>query len=515
MRIRAPSSHSSIRIRFSLSDLILAALSPFLALYLRNVPLLAPHAVIPVVSYGVVSFACSLIAFATFRIDSAIPRYFSIGDVLDLSKAVLLGDLMTSALLFTFTRLNGIPRSTSIIHALILGTGLATVRTFFRLIDRKAGTPQESRSVADEHVILIGVSDLSVFFMKFLERSADVRRKIIGILDENPQWIGRSVDGVRVFGPPAHLDGLIDEFATHGVKTDLVVIGSAAEKLSSEVLAKIRSACTRRKLEMLFLPDLLAVRPHDDTVFEVAPVREPRLAQTFRSHPVPYFRFRHFIDRLIAGILIIGWLPLLMLVAIAVFFDVGSPVIFWQRRVGLGSRYFHLYKFRTVRPSFDRKGNKVADENRVSAVGRFLRRTRLDEFPQLFNVLMGDMSLIGPRPLLAQDQPPNPTLRLTVRPGITGWAQVNGGSLLSPVDKEELDAWYVRSASPSLDLRIVGMTALSFLRGDRPSEQAILHAKHERSAVEATDTLAALVPSAAAAFGATAPDGAISVVRSS
>ena len=95
----------------------------------------------------------------------------------------------------------------------------------------------------------------------------------------------------------------------------------------------------------------------------------------------------------------------------------------------------------------------------MSWVGSLLRRTRLDEFPQLFNVLVGDMSLIGPRPLLPRDPPANPTVRLMIRAGISGWAQVNGGTLLTPSEKDALDEWYVRSAAFWLDLRIIIMTA--------------------------------------------------------
>jgi lipopolysaccharide/colanic/teichoic acid biosynthesis glycosyltransferase len=96
-----------------------------------------------------------------------------------------------------------------------------------------------------------------------------------------------------------------------------------------------------------------------------------------------------------------------------------------------------------------------------------LRRTRLDELPQLLNVLVGDMSLVGPRPLLPRDQPANPTVRLMVRPGITGWAQVNGGTLLNPSEKDKLDEWYVRNASFWLDLRIVCLTMWVALFGQR------------------------------------------------
>jgi hypothetical protein len=109
--------------------------------------------------------------------------------------------------------------------------------------------------------------------------------------------------------------------------------------------------------------------------------------------------------------------------------------------------------------------------------------------PQLLNVLVGDMSLVGPRPLLIQDQPPNPAVRVMVRPGITGWAQVNGGALLSAVEKDELDAWYVAKASLWVDLHIAWMTAVSFVRGDRRPRQALAEAPTDtqiQSALQAT-----------------------------
>src|SRR5207248_2242991 len=104
---------------------------------------------------------------------------------------------------------------------------------------------------------------------------------------------------------------------------------------------------------------------------------------------------------------------------------------------------------------------------RISRIGALLRKSRLDELPQLLNVLVGDMSLIGPRPLLPHDQPPDPTLRLMVRPGITGWAQVNGGTLLTVSEKNACDEWYVRNASLWVDLKIIGKTALFVLTGER------------------------------------------------
>jgi lipopolysaccharide/colanic/teichoic acid biosynthesis glycosyltransferase len=136
-----------------------------------------------------------------------------------------------------------------------------------------------------------------------------------------------------------------------------------------------------------------------------------------------------------------------------------------------------LYKLRTLRPPFDRRGQKIPEQRRVSWIGRLLRQTRIDELPQLLNVLVGDMALIGPRPLLPRDQPPKPNLRLAVRPGITGWAQVNGGNSLSPTEKEALDIWYINNASLWLDLRIIGLTLRVLLSGERRSEKALADAQ--------------------------------------
>jgi hypothetical protein len=114
---------------------------------------------------------------------------------------------------------------------------------------------------------------------------------------------------------------------------------------------------------------------------------------------------------------------------------------------------------------------------RLSWIGRLLRETRLDELPQLFNVLVGDMSLIGPRPLLLHDQPTNLVLRLSARPGITGWAQVNGGNLVTNNEKGSLDEWYIRNASPWLDLRIAGLTFRFGFTGERRNEHALSQAQ--------------------------------------
>jgi lipopolysaccharide/colanic/teichoic acid biosynthesis glycosyltransferase len=167
--------------------------------------------------------------------------------------------------------------------------------------------------------------------------------------------------------------------------------------------------------------------------------------------------------------------PLMLALAGLVLLKLGRPVLFAQRRPGLHGRPFTLYKFRTMRNA-DSRGEPLPDELRLTNFGRFLRQTSLDELPELFNVLTGDMSLVGPRPLLMEYLPlytARQARRHEVRPGITGWAQVNGRNAISWDQKFEYDTWYVDNHSFLMDLRILAMTVVQVFR-----RQGISHGDH-------------------------------------
>lgn len=152
------------------------------------------------------------------------------------------------------------------------------------------------------------------------------------------------------------------------------------------------------------------------------------------------------------------WLPVLVLVALAVAATLGRPVLFLQRRPGLHGKPFRVVKFRTMKQATTSGGRQLTDAERLTRFGRFLRSTSLDELPELWNVLVGDMSLVGPRPLLMEYLPlytPEQARRHEVRPGITGWAQVNGRNAISWEEKFALDVWYVDHHSLRLDLAIL------------------------------------------------------------
>jgi len=164
---------------------------------------------------------------------------------------------------------------------------------------------------------------------------------------------------------------------------------------------------------------------------------------------------------------------LMLIIALLVRMKIGAPVLFRQVRPGLHGRPFVIYKFRTMTDARDEDGNLLPDEKRLTHTGRLLRGTSLDELPELLNVLKGDMSIVGPRPLLIQYLDRYTTeqaRRHEVKPGITGWAQVNGRNAISWEEKFKLDVWYVDNQSLSLDFRILLMTVKNVLRRDGISQ---------------------------------------------
>ena len=162
-------------------------------------------------------------------------------------------------------------------------------------------------------------------------------------------------------------------------------------------------------------------------------------------------------------------LPVYGTLAIAVRSSLGRPVLFVQERPGLNGRLFRIYKFRTMKDALGSDGKPLPDSERLTPFGRWMRRWSLDELPELFNVLKGDMSLVGPRPLLPQylgRYTPEQARRHEVRPGLTGWTQVNGRNALSWEEKFRLDVWYVDNRSLRLDLGILWTTLSKVIRGE-------------------------------------------------
>ena len=172
-------------------------------------------------------------------------------------------------------------------------------------------------------------------------------------------------------------------------------------------------------------------------------------------------------DKTLALFLIVLFSPIYIIVSLLILWKMGSPILFRQKRPGYKEKIFGIYKFRTMTNEKNKDGNLLPDNQRLVGVGKFIRSTSLDELPQLFNVLKGEMSFVGPRPLLIEYLPlynDTQKRRHSVLPGITGWAQVNGRNAISWEQKFEYDVWYVDNQSFLLDMKILWLTLLKVVK---------------------------------------------------
>lgn len=178
---------------------------------------------------------------------------------------------------------------------------------------------------------------------------------------------------------------------------------------------------------------------------------------------------KRLLDMALSSIGLLLLSPVIAVISVLIWRQMGAPVLFRQMRPGLHGKPFEMIKFRTMRHAQDAEGNVLPDVERLTRLGRFLRSSSLDELPELWNVLKGDMSLVGPRPLLMEYLPlysPEQARRHEVRPGVTGWAQINGRNAISWDEKFALDVWYVDNRSLWLDLKIIGRTIRKVVKRD-------------------------------------------------
>jgi lipopolysaccharide/colanic/teichoic acid biosynthesis glycosyltransferase len=462
--MRSPVSRGSFAVRFSIFDVLWALISPLLALWVRSAPVLNTlEGWSTVAFYCAIAFVSSLVAFLVFRTRDGMTHLFSVNDALDVAKAVLLSEFFTCIALFSLTRLDGIPRSTPLIHALVLTAGLLSARAFVRMsfADRDVAPNHQLKASPVEHIILIGSNRLSALYIDFLRAYAPDCHRIIAVLDGRAEMVGRSIAGVRVLGQTIDLLPIINEFKEHGIHTDRIIVGGDSAFLPKDVMAEITHICNEYEIDLSYVAQLVGLSTLRATAQDQSAQED---TNRIVFSPSSYFRLKHLVDFSLSLLLVVVLLPIFLIIAVMVLLDVGSPIFFWQRRVGINGQGFHMHKFRTLKPAYDDQGRATTD--RISWIGALLRKSRLDELPQLLNVLVGDMSLVGPRPLLPHDQPSDSAVRLMVRPGITGWAQVHGGKLITPEEKNALDAWYVRNASWWLDLKIISKTFVFMLGGE-------------------------------------------------
>lgn len=182
---------------------------------------------------------------------------------------------------------------------------------------------------------------------------------------------------------------------------------------------------------------------------------------------------KRLMDISISLIWIVILFPLFFIISILIKLNFKEPIFFKQKRPGRSGKIFYIYKFRTMRELIDKDGNILPDEKRITKIGKFLRKLSLDELPELWNVIRGDMSLVGPRPLLVEyldRYNVEQARRHEVKPGITGWAQVNGRNAITWEEKFKYDVWYVDNWSLWFDLKIIFMTIVKVIKGEGISQ---------------------------------------------
>ena len=481
LRLKRPSSHTRLLSRVAILDVVWGGISPAAAFLLRDGVIKAP---IGVAVYCGVALLASLLVFQWFQTSSPLSRFYSIRDAFELLKACALIVALSTVATFVLARLDEAPRSIPILQFMLLASGLLGMRILLRLWNTRRDGRMPDSSTKVEHLLLLQASRLAWFFTKMVEELAPGRYQIVAILDEEPKLKHRSLNGYPIIGTPTELEKVIADYAMHGVRVDKVVLAAQPEELAPGTLDEVGRVCRTKNIDFEVLPERLMSKEapaRDDITVAPQPQLETAIAcKTGLRLDRPFWKVKRVIDFLITAVIAILISPIAVVLCALVSLDVGIPVVFWQRRVGRNGAPLHLYKFRTLQTLFDRKTKERREAQQPSPIGRFLQRTRLDEVPQLWNVLSGDMSLIGPRPLLPVDQPEDFSVRLSVRPGLTGWAQVCGGKLITVDEKNALDEWYIRHASLWLDAIIVLRTIWMLLfTGDRRDEKAIAMAMRD------------------------------------
>jgi lipopolysaccharide/colanic/teichoic acid biosynthesis glycosyltransferase len=369
---------------------------------------------------------------------------------LGIAAAAALAVLLVALLLASEGAFRHLPRALPVAQWLAL--------TVLACGARLAAMARRPRPRSEAPVLLIGAGEAAHGLIQLLLADGSAYA-VAGILDGRPAWRGRTLHGVPVLGSPGDLPEAVARLAMHGVAVGAVVV---AEPLfegreGEAALAGLEAAARDLSVPVLSLSGFLRLH--------AARLRPGAPGSTQAS-----FSGKRLVDLVLAASALVLTLPTFLLVAALVALCHGRPVLFGQVRPGYAMRPIRVLKFRTMRFSLSPTGELAADEERLTVLGRILRRTRLDELPQLWNVLKGDMSLIGPRPLLPKDLPAVDALlpeRFSVRPGITGLAQINGGDLLSPEEKLAFDLWYVRHRGLWLDLKIALLTLWTMVAGDR------------------------------------------------
>lgn len=365
--------------------------------------------------------------------------------------------LILALLYYTYPSL-GLDRRTFLVGVLMVGLLLAGWRRLFFVLNRSARLAEQA--------LLLGDGPLASSVAREIGNHPELGLRLVGYL--GPEVEGGNFGRLRHLGTPSELRELVEP---GGINRIIVTMGDRRGNLPVETLLQLKS-------HGVLVQDGVDLY---EAVTGKVPVDALRLSWLlfspgFRSstRTLLYKRATSFVLSLVGLVLS---LPLMAVIALAVWLDTGRPIIFRQKRLGKDSKAFTLYKFRSMRQDADADGPPrpvTENDDRVTRVGKWLRRSRLDEIPQFYNILRGDMHFVGPRPFVPQQeeecrqQIPFYTQRWSVKPGATGWAQIHRGycaSLADNIEKLEYDLFYIKHQSVGLDLLIAFQTLKILLLG--------------------------------------------------
>ena len=472
-------------------DLLLIAIATVAALALRENLEVSPQKFFDLLPYLVMTLGVSVPILVLAGLNRTLWRFSSFEDYLWVVGAAVTIVVLAVGVGFAFNRLDGVARSLPILQAVLVACTLVGVRIAMRLrhvrrTRRPLVTPVWTTTQQQEAVLVVGLNAVTELFLKSVQEFAGERVKVAGLLGRGERHRGRLLRLCPVLGLPEEIDRILAELEVRGVMIQRIVVTTTFDGLSPAAQDALLRIERTSDITLDFFGERVlhngggrgpeGTQADRDAAQRLTQALDAELAALASR---PYFRCKRVLDVILAAVLLVCLAPITLVLGIILSMSIGVPPFFWQQRPGWMGKPFRLFKFRTMGAAHDEYGNRVSDAERTPGIGRFIRRTRLDELPQLYNILIGEMSFVGPRPLLPVDQSPGSELRLALRPGLTGWAQIKGGRELSASDKAALDIWYVRHASLAVDLKILAGTVSTLVFGESRDDHAILIARQE------------------------------------
>lgn len=445
--------------------------------------------------YLAASAGAAFVVWPAIGLDRSLWRYGAIEDQRQLALAALLSSLVAlSSTWLVFGWLFATGPSVGL-QALVSFLLLSAVRLSYRRVRNAIGTARRRHRQQEEqqpewqpaNVLVVGLGALTETLLRGIEEHSAKQFRVVGLLAPSNRFVGHIAGRHEILGRPEDVASVIETLRVHGVEVNRILVTCPPERLTEKASLALRRISIESGIELQLLAEKLGFEtrePHNSR-------GDPTVARLERfaldkdviwcNGKRRYWAIKRLVDILLATAGLILVAPIMLLAAMAILITMGRPIVFWQERPGLGGVPFRLIKLRTMRDAIDALGRRRLNNERISTVGAFLRRTRLDELPQLINILRGEMSFIGPRPLLSGDQETCDRARLLIRPGLTGLSQVSGGRGISARDKAALDVWYALNASVWLDFKIALLTVPIILFGDKVNKTSIEKAWHDLS----------------------------------